>query len=121
MTQQWELAKADLDKCLILEPQNGEARNLLKNITAKLDTVMFAKYKEEADGFLRQKKFVEALESYDKCLKITKKATSLENIAIYVNKLACLLFLDKLDLVVLEANDAIRLIKNFRNRAEYNR
>ena len=38
-------AKADLDKCLILEPQNGEARTLLKGITAKLETVMFENLK----------------------------------------------------------------------------
>ena len=118
MTNQYENAKADLDKCLILEPKNGEANNLLKHVDAKLNTMMFGKYKAEADDHLRNKKFVEALESYEKCLRATKKATTLDNIAIYVNKLACLLFLDKLDLVVIEANDAIRLIKNFRNRAE---
>lgn len=36
------------------------------------------------------------METYEKCLKITRKATSLDNIAIYVNKLACLLSLDRL-------------------------
>jgi len=102
----------------MLEPQNGEARTLLKVITAKLDGMLFEKYKSEADEFLRQKKFFEALECYEKCLRATKKATTLENIAIYVNKLACHLFLERLDLVILEANDAIRLIKNFRNRSE---
>ena len=39
--------------------------------------------------------FAQALEFYDKCLKITRKATSLENVAIYVNKTACLLSLEK--------------------------
>ncbi len=59
-----------------------------------------------------------ALELYEKCLKITKKGTSLDNIAVYVNKIACLLSLDKHDRVVAECNDALRLIKNFKNRNE---
>jgi len=32
MTEKWEAAKDDLDKTLVLEPQNGEARSLLKKI-----------------------------------------------------------------------------------------
>jgi hypothetical protein len=42
----------------------------------------------------------------------------LENIAVYVNKIACLLSLEKHERVVTECNDAIRLIKNYRNRFE---
>lgn len=61
MTGDFENAKADLDKCLILEPKNGEANNLLKNIERSLNAMMFKRYKDEADGFLRNKKFVEAL------------------------------------------------------------
>ena len=55
---------------------------------------------------------------YEKCLKVTKKATTLDNIAIYVNKIACLLSMDRLAVVVTECNEAIRLIKNFRNGFE---
>jgi len=33
---------------------------------------------------------------YEKCLRVTKKATTLDNIAIYVNKIACLLGMDRL-------------------------
>lgn len=55
---------------------------------------------------------------YEKCLKVTKKATTLDNIAIYVNKIACLLSMDRLAVVVTECNEAIRLIKNFKNRFE---
>jgi tetratricopeptide (TPR) repeat protein len=55
---------------------------------------------------------------YEKCLKVTRKATTLDNISIYVNKIACLLFLEKLERVVSEANEAIRLIRNFRNKNE---
>lgn len=49
---------------------------------------------------------------------MTRKATTLDNIAIYVNKIACLLSMDRLALVVTECNEAVRLIKNFRNRFE---
>ena len=55
---------------------------------------------------------------YEKCLKVTRKATTLDNISIYVNKIACLLFLEKFDRVVSESNEAIRLIRNFRNKNE---
>ena len=53
---------------------------------------------------------------FEKALRVTKKATTLDNIAVYVNKIACLLSLDKLDKVVSECNEAIRLIRNYRNR-----
>jgi len=55
---------------------------------------------------------------YEKCLKVTRKATTLDNISIYVNKIACLLFLDKLERVISESNEAIRLIRNYKNRHE---
>jgi len=55
---------------------------------------------------------------YEKCLRLTRKATTLDNIAIYVNKIACLLSMDRLVQVVQECNEAVRLIKNFKNRYE---
>ena len=67
---------------------------------------------------MQGKKFAEALEYYENCLRITKKGTTLDNIAVQVNKIACLLSLEKFDKVVIECNDALRLIKNFRNRFE---
>jgi tetratricopeptide (TPR) repeat protein len=53
---------------------------------------------------------------YEKCLRVTRKATTLDNIAIYVNKIACLLGMDRLSQVVSECNEAVRLIKNYKNR-----
>mmetsp|Transcript_2186 Transcript_2186/g.1522 ORF Transcript_2186/g.1522 Transcript_2186/m.1522 type:complete len:118 (-) Transcript_2186:348-701(-) len=89
MQGEYEKAKADLDRTLRLEPQNGEARNLLKSINEKLDGILFDKYREEAKKYMMEKKFFEALEFYEKSLKITKKGSTLDNIAIYVNKIAC--------------------------------
>jgi tetratricopeptide (TPR) repeat protein len=43
---------------------------------------------------------------------------TLDIIAVYVNKIACLLSLDKHDRVVTECNDTLRIIRNFRNRFE---
>lgn len=40
----------------------------------------------------------------------------MENIAIYVNKIACLLSMDRLQQVISDSNEAIRLIKNYKNR-----
>lgn len=79
---------------------------------------MFTQYREEANELLKQKKFQQALEVYEKCLRVTRKATTLDNIAIYVNKIACLLSMDRLTQVVQECNEAVRLIKNYKNRFE---
>lgn len=53
MREEWELAKEDLDKVLLMEPQNSEARSSLKVIQAKLDDVMFNRYREEGNEFLK--------------------------------------------------------------------
>jgi tetratricopeptide (TPR) repeat protein len=44
MQSQWELAKQDLDKVLMLEPKNSEAASALKQVTSKLDQLMFGQY-----------------------------------------------------------------------------
>lgn len=85
-------------------------------IQKKLDEVTFTKYKDQANELLKKREFNDALELYEKALKVTRKATTLDNIGVYVNKIACLLAQDKLDRVVSECNEAIRLIKNFKNR-----
>jgi len=79
--------------------------------------VIFTKYRDQANEFLKQRKFQNALEFYEKALKVTRKASTLDNIAVYVNKIACLLSLEKLERVVAESNDAIRLIRNFKNKS----
>jgi len=85
-------------------------------VQEKLDSILFGQYKDIATGLQQAKKFSEALEYYEKCLKITRKATTLDNISIYVNKCACLLFLEKFERTVQECNDALRLIKNYKNK-----
>lgn len=89
--ENYELAKADLDRVLILEPSHPEAGQMLKLVQKKLDEVTFAKYKDEANDLLKKKDFSKALEFYEKALKVTRKATTLDNIGVYVNKIACLL------------------------------
>jgi tetratricopeptide (TPR) repeat protein len=65
-----------------------------------LSTIRFEEYREKANEYLKNKMFAEAMEFYDKCLKITRKTTSLDNVAIYVNKTACLLSLEKYNQVI---------------------
>ena len=114
--QDYEKAKADLDRILIIEPAHSEAANTLKVVQKKLDEFTFAKYKDQANDLLKRKDFAGALDFYEKALKVTRKATTLDNIGVYVNKIACLLAQEKLDRVVSECNEAIRLIKNFKTR-----
>jgi len=47
---------------------------------------------------------------------VTRKATTLDNMAVYVNKIACLLSLERYSQCITECNDAFRLIKNYKNR-----
>lgn len=42
---EFEKAKSDLDQCVMLEPQNGEARTLLKKIQEKIDKNLFEEYR----------------------------------------------------------------------------
>lgn len=84
----------------------------------KLSTVRFEQYREQANDYLKKKMFAEAMQCYDKCLKITRQATTLDNVAVFVNKAACLLSLEKYGQVIVECNDAIRLLKNYKNRNE---
>ena len=55
--EDYEASKADLDKIMILEPHNGEASGLIKTVQTKLDGVTFNKYREEANGLLKQREF----------------------------------------------------------------
>lgn len=114
--EKYEESKVDLDKAQLLDPQNPIVRASLKRVQDKLNTIRFDEYRTQGNEFLKQKKFPNAMEYYDKCLRITRKATTLDNVAIYVNKIACLLSLEKFNQVVAECNDAMRLIKNYKNR-----
>lgn len=71
--------------------------------------------------YQKQLNWAGALEYYDKCIKLQtsrSKGLTIDTIAIYVNKIACLLSLEKFDKVVSECNDTLRLIRNHRNRFE---
>ena len=76
---------------MIMEPGQSEAAQTLKVIQKKLDVVTFCKYKDEANELLKKREFTAALDLYEKALKVTRKATTLDNIGVYVNKIACLL------------------------------
>ena len=81
----------------------------------------FEEFNKQAVEYQKQGSFAGAMEYYDKCIKIhtsRSKGITLDTIAIYVNKIACLLSLEKFDRVVTECNDALRLIRNHRNRFE---
>lgn len=116
-----ERAKADLDRALILEPQNGEAKVIAKRVQDKIDSAEFEVLNKQANEYQRQQDFAAALEFYDKCIKLQtarSKGITIDTIAIHVNKIACLLSLEKYDRVVSDCNDALRLIRNHRNRFE---
>jgi hypothetical protein len=49
MTGEVTKAKDDLDRCLIMEPKEGEARAMLKGIQSKIDAKLFEKHREEAN------------------------------------------------------------------------
>lgn len=106
----------DLDRALLLDKQNGGTRAASQRVQQKLSTIRFEEYRTQANDYLKEKKFTEALQMYEKCLKITRQATTLDNVAIFVNKIACLLASDRHSQVVVECNDATRLLRNYKNR-----
>lgn len=52
-----EKAKADLDRLLLLEPHNGEAKSMLKVVQVKLDDVTFNMYLTQANDLLKARQF----------------------------------------------------------------
>lgn len=89
--EEFEKAKADLDRAALLDQHNGGVKVASQRVQQKLSTIRFEEYRTQANDFLKAKKFTEALQMYEKCLKITRQATTLDNVAIFVNKIACLL------------------------------
>lgn len=49
-----ERAKADLDRALILEPQNGEAKVIAKRVQDKIDSAEFEVLNKKANEYQRQ-------------------------------------------------------------------
>jgi tetratricopeptide (TPR) repeat protein len=48
-----EKAKADLDKALLLEPQNGEAKVISKRVQEKIDSVQLELFNKTATDYQR--------------------------------------------------------------------
>lgn len=48
-----EKAKADLEKALLLEPQNGEAKVIAKRVQDKLDSVSLETFNKQATDYQR--------------------------------------------------------------------
>lgn len=114
MVEKYQLAKNDLDECVKLDRRNKEAANMLKNVQTEINEILFKENKVEAERLFTEKKWSEALEYFEQCLKITRKASTLNNISVFVNKTACLLALEQIDTLLSECNNALRLIKNFK-------
>lgn len=48
-----EKAKADLDRALLLEPQNGEAKVIAKRVQEKIDSVQLEQFNKTATDYQR--------------------------------------------------------------------
>jgi len=67
---------------------------MLKKVQDKYNEIIFDQNKIEGDWLLSIREFSKALEHYEKCLWITRKATTFSNIQVLVNKTQCLLKLE---------------------------
>eukprot|EP00826_Nyctotherus_ovalis_P019980 TRINITY_DN16232_c0_g1_i7.p1 TRINITY_DN16232_c0_g1~~TRINITY_DN16232_c0_g1_i7.p1 ORF type:complete len:668 (-),score=237.84 TRINITY_DN16232_c0_g1_i7:135-2138(-) len=112
--KRYKEAKSDLDFCVMYEPGNAEAVGLLKVVQQNLNTQILKETKEAGQKLQAEKKFAEALEKYEQCLKVTKREVSLDNISIYINKIGCLLSLGKHDKAIQDSEAAIRLIQKYK-------
>jgi dyslexia susceptibility 1 candidate gene 1 protein len=114
--KRYKEAKNDLDFCVMYEPGNSEVVGLLKTVQQNLNREILKEAKEAGQKLQIEKKFAEALEKYEECLKVTKKETSLDNISIYINKIACLLPLGKHEKAIQDSEVVIRLIQKYKNK-----
>jgi hypothetical protein len=55
--EDFEGAKADLDRAAMLDRENPQVRIAQAKVQQKLNTVQFDKYKEIANNYLKEKKF----------------------------------------------------------------
>lgn len=102
MLRQLEQAKRDLDECVRLDRRNKEAQNMLKKVQTEINDELYVEHKLEAERLFKAQKWNEALEHFEHCLRITRKASTLDNISVFVNRTACLLALGQLELLVAE-------------------
>ena len=114
MIEEYEKAKKDLDECIKLDRRNKEAQSILKKVQGEINDILYKENKTEAERLFKDQKWSESLEYFEQCLRITRKASTLNNISVFVNKTACLFALNQLDLLLSECNNALRLIKNFK-------
>lgn len=75
---------------------------MLKKVQDHINDVIYVENKTEAERLFKNKQWVEALEYFEKCLKITRKVSTINNISVFVNKTACLLALNQFDLLLRE-------------------
>ena len=114
--KKYKEAKSDLDFCVMYEPDNTDATNLLKSVQLNLNSILVKEAKEAGQKLQAEHKFAEALEKYEECLKVTKKEITLDNISIYANKLGCLLSLGKHDKALQDSETAIRMLQTYKNK-----
>jgi len=114
--KKYKEAKSDLDFCVMYEPSNSEAGGLLKIVEQNLNKEILKEAKEAGQKLQIEKKFAEALEKYEECLKVTKREISLDNISIYINKIACLLSLGKHEKAIQDSDVVIRMIQKYKNK-----
>ena len=89
---------------------------MLTRVQKRFNEILFERNRLEGNRLVKEGEFVKALEYYEKCLRITRKATSLNNIGVFVNKTACIHNLGQYSRVITECNNALRLTKNFKNQ-----
>jgi len=55
--EDYEKAKEDLDRATMLDKENPVIRASKEKVQQKLNTIKFDQYREQANQFLKQKKF----------------------------------------------------------------
>lgn len=89
---------------------------MLKKVQDKYNEILFEQNRLEGNRLAGIGEFTKALEFYEKCLRITRKATTYNNISVIVNKTSCLLKLEQFSRCVSECNDALRLVRNYKSK-----
>lgn len=90
-------AQADIEQAEKLEIRNPEIYTDINVIKNDLKMKILEKYKEQANKYLEQGQFSDALEYYDKSISLAKFLPKIEGLKLYLNRCSCLIKLGQFE------------------------
>jgi dyslexia susceptibility 1 candidate gene 1 protein len=109
-------AIVEAEKAVLLDENHAEAKLVKQRIQDKITVEEVEITKKTADQLIKEKKFKEALEIYNECLKKIPVSDILTYLAISLNKTVCHLALNQFDDVISVSIRGLNLITSHKNK-----